>query len=391
MDTEKIAAARLQATLTHPYLATALFALSPVARPGIATLAVDEAWRLYVDPAVVSAWSVAQLGAVLIHEVGHLLRDHAGRGRAIGAERSAWNIAADLEINDDLEQERLPLPGDYLSPRRLGLAEHRLAEEYYGDLAFTVGSGGCSEEESTNCGSGAHGCVEAWDEEGTGLCDSPAVSEGEAAAIRHRVAGDIVAAAGTVPGGWKRWAEARFAHQRDWRRELAAAVARPVARLSGAWDYSYARPSRRAACLPAVIRPAMVRPVPRVAVVVDTSASMDQGCLERATAEVSGVLRALAGHPVTVLACDAAVHTCRVAFRADQLILAGGGGTDMTVGIAASARLRPRPDVVVVMTDGYTPWPQRCPSGMRIVVVLIGDGGDAPGWARTVRVPAGWD
>src|ERR1700722_12512890 len=58
----------------------------------------------------------------------------------------------------------------------------------------------------------------------------------------------------------------------------------------------------------------------------------------------------------------------------------------MGAGIAAAVALRPRPAVTVVLTDGYTPWPERAPKGIRVVVGLLG--ADAPAgreWARAVR------
>jgi hypothetical protein len=48
--------------------------------------------------------------------------------------------------------------------------------------------------------------------------------------------------------------------------------------------------------------------------------------------------------------------------------------------------------VVVVLTDGMTPWPSDPPKGMQVVVVLIGtraQGGrpwPAPRWARVVPI-----
>ena len=39
--------------------------------------------------------------------------------------------------------------------------------------------------------------------------------------------------------------------------------------------------------------------------------------------------------------------------------LQGGGGTDMVAGIDAAMSLRPRPDAVIVLTDGYTPFPHQ--------------------------------
>lgn len=62
----------------------------------------------------------------------------------------------------------------------------------------------------------------------------------------------------------------------------------------------------------------------------------------------------------------------------------------MGQGLTAAARLRPRPQLVVVLTDGYTPWPKDAPR-FRVIVGLIGPWeGEAPpappAWARTVRI-----
>jgi hypothetical protein len=62
----------------------------------------------------------------------------------------------------------------------------------------------------------------------------------------------------------------------------------------------------------------------------------------------------------------------------------------MRVGIAAAEASRPRPDVVVVLPDGETPWPDR-PTRAGLVVAIIGDQAavqQSPAWATTVRVPA---
>ena len=44
--------------------------------------------------------------------------------------------------------------------------------------------------------------------------------------------------------------------------------------------------------------------------------------------------------------------------------------------------------VVVVLTDGYTPWPSQPSEGTFVVVGVIGGANNPtpPGWARTVRI-----
>ena len=159
----------------------------------------------------------------------------------------------------------------------------------------------------------------------------------------------------------------------NWRRLLTAELRRAVAEVAGAVDYSYRRPSRRAAVAGQVVLPALRRPVPEVAVVCDTSGSMSEDLLAAALTEVDGLLQALGlSRQLRVLACDTAVGPAQRVSSARQVELVGGGGTNMGAGIAAAAALKPRPAVTVVLTDGYTPWPPAAPKGIRVVVGLLG-------------------
>lgn len=45
--------------------------------------------------------------------------------------------------------------------------------------------------------------------------------------------------------------------------------------------------------------------------------------------------------------------------KASDVKVAERGGTDMRVGITTAQALRPTPDLIVVPTDGYTPWADR--------------------------------
>jgi predicted metal-dependent peptidase len=119
---------------------------------------------------------------------------------------------------------------------------------------------------------------------------------------------------------------------------------------------------------------------------------MHDRLLERALAEVEAILAraGLRQKRVRVLAVDTTAHAVQRVSHARQITLAGGGGTDMGAGIAAANALRPRPPVVIVLTDGYTPWPHRRPRGSKVVVGLLGEPGaptpQVPTWARTVLI-----
>src|SRR5579859_5562324 len=81
-DHTKFAAARLRAAGLLPFLAMALYALSPVVDYSRDTFAVDDRWRLYINPGRLAQWSVLEVAGVLLHEVSHVVRDHAGRARS---------------------------------------------------------------------------------------------------------------------------------------------------------------------------------------------------------------------------------------------------------------------------------------------------------------------
>ena len=119
-------AARLRASYQRAYFAPALFNLVPVKTDLIASMAVDAYWRLYYNESWMATHTVDENAALLIHEVGHLLRDHEARKKAAAARNAQlWNTAADCEINDDLAAEGLPLPGDPPQPGKYGLPDRR--------------------------------------------------------------------------------------------------------------------------------------------------------------------------------------------------------------------------------------------------------------------------
>ncbi len=388
MDRGKLAAGRLWATAQMPYLAAAIFASEALSAPNSGTIAVDRGWRLHADPELVATMATDELGRLLIHLCGHLVRDHGTRAQRLGITpghgAGRWNRCADAEINDDLQAGGLlPEATAREVPEDLGCDPGRLVEGYWEDAADGL--------RHWDCGSGADGCERPGEGRGSGMAPQ------HAELVRLGVAAEIQRAAaqepGTVPAGWLRWAESVRPSRVDWRKVLAAEIRAAVGVVSGMVDYSYRRPSRRS--VPGVIMPTLVRPVPEVAVVLDTSGSMHDGLLARALSEVEGVLTraGLRSGQLRVLAVDTNVHAVKRVTSASQVVLAGGGGTDMGAGISAAAELKPRPSIVIVLTDGFTPWPAQPPRGVKVIVGLLAqargasmDHWAAPGWARTVII-----
>jgi predicted metal-dependent peptidase len=393
MSDKELAAARLWAATRFPYLATGVFGMTVITAPGSGAISVDDSWRMHIDPDVTNVWTPSQVGSVMIHHVCHLLRTHGERAQAVGVgpdDVTRWIRAADAEINDDLVPAGLDLPRNPLMPSDLGAPDGLLAEQYY-----VQGKTTASSDLPMNCGNGAHGQPSSCGCHGK--CPG-GLPRWQAELLRRQVAQEVLRhgkQAGNMPAGLLRWAEELLTPKVDWRRVLAALLRRAVSEVAGAVDYSYRKPSRRSSVSSAigdsaVVLPALRRPVPEVAVVCDTSGSMTDELLAMALTEVDGLLKSLGmARQLRVLACDTAVGAAQRITSSRQVTLTGGGGTDMGAGISAAAALRPRPAVCVVLTDGITPWPDKPPKGMRVIVALLGQAEiEPPWWAAVVRVPA---
>ncbi|MFJ3820253.1 vWA domain-containing protein [Streptomyces nodosus] len=407
---EKLLAARLHAVKVRPYLAAALFALHVVEDRSVPTMAVDPHWRCYVSPGFVARTPVEELAGVWVHEVSHLLRDHHGRGERYAREHeehrpgkrdtaAGWgrlrrNIAADFEINDDIYGDGLPLPSGAVLPSLLRLPAGLLMEEY---LRTASMSGLTADLAWLDCGSGADGQIRPWE---LGPDGAQGLSRQQRDAVRFRVAEGIRGRPGSAPDGWRRWADEVFHPPQPWRQLLGAAVRSAAGAAGVGEDHSFRRPSRRSAGVPGVLLPSLRRTPPRVCVVIDTSGSVSDAELGGALLEVAAIAQAVGGRRdlVSVISCDAAAGVAVPLCRAENIALIGGGGTDLRSGFDRALRSRPRPDVIVALTDGQTPWPSAQPP-CRTVVGLFPRPARAvdeedpdyvpdtpPPWARVVTI-----
>lgn len=403
-----VAAAKLwlvsEGTADLPYLSQGLYALATVESAAVRRVATDEQWRLYVNPTWAERTSVEDLAREIAHQLWHLLLDHAGRARSVGVDRAtvrAWRAASDLGIVDALGDTAPPLlacAAELLRDEHPALTPGLTTEEAWAVLTGLPprdddAQGDGEADDDPDEGSAADGRRRSWElppEADVGGLDAVAAGQ-----VREGVAIEYRASArgqrGDQPAELARWARRVLEPTLPWERLLAQATRQGVGWTSGRTHTTFTRPNRRASSLPGVILPGWRRPNPRVACVVDTSGSVDDVLLGRAMAEVDGALRGLGvgGGDVTVLACDAAVHAVKRVRRARDAVLVGGGGTDLRVALAAIERLRPRPTLCVVLSDGYTPWPDRPPPGCAVVVaLLLREGQEAPPvpeWATAIR------
>lgn len=365
-----------------PWFSPALFKCKIHLTEKIQVAAIDYHFNVYFNPVAVSVirqnkskkQTLAQLGFLWIHEISHVLREHNIRAKERSAEPFLWNIACDMEINDG-NWEGLEAPTDFpaIYPHTFGLHNGQLAEFYYQKLEknqskqtvlnWIAENSNFDENTPFDEGSGVHNQRRFWEI----AANNPQQMEGiELELVKRNVAQQLqkVPNIGKIPGGWLRWANEKMTPKVDWRKVLRHRMSVAMNHgLGSRIDYSYARPSRRQAVYHPILTPSLRGDMSaRVAVVVDTSGSMTPQQIGQAVAEICKVLQAFRV-PVTVIPCDARAYApIAIATPADYFKLEklpGGGGTNMIVGIEAALALRPAPDSVLVLTDGYTPYPSQ--------------------------------
>jgi predicted metal-dependent peptidase len=431
---DEIVAAKMIAFERRPYFAAGLNALVPVRKPGLGTFAVDHYWRMYYDPACLTGptkWDVREIAGVITHELGHLLREHYIRKQRFGAnvDHRLWNLAGDCEINDDLIAEVFlksdltrgfrqgepltPLPGAAILPKTFGFKDGQFAETYYNllldekekhnnklqaflDLIESLGEKG--DPSKGKCGSCCDGKA--------GIHDAPVpvdgddnipagIAQAESEILKREVARQMeeyksdAERKGDLPGGWDRWAKHYLKPKVNYTAWIRAACRNAYIEAADKADYTWMRPSRRRMYGPFVL-PGMLSYTPQIGVGIDTSGSMDEGQLSQCLAEVAGVIQQTnSRQEIVVASCDTVAHNVQKIISVGQIKMKGGGGTDMGVALDALAAIKPKRDLLILLTDCETSWPDLPPKAVT-VIIQIGGSGKPPKWCRHfIRIEVG--
>ena len=405
----RVMAARIVAQSRWPYLSTLLFNLKIVESSQLPTLAVDDGWRMYYSPDFVMEQTAEALATMVLHEALHCVNQHGPRFRALSQSRHlhvTWNFAGDVGINHVLDRAQMPW-GDFEPLRFTHLSKFDVNPEMGTEkIFFTIVEYYEQHPEEvdqfSDCGSIIGG--EARDYEiSRGDSGNPAIKSDQQDVIRDQVAQEILKHAyakgiGSIPGELLRWAQELLEPTIDWRKALAGAFRTSLATVLGRRDYVYTRPSRRQSAMRIgnheIILPSMRKPAPpAIAIIVDTSGSIGNDEITLFLSEVDGIVKANGiSQGVTVIPCDAdigEIQKLRSRGAITTLKLTGGGGTDMGVGIAAAGKLRPTPKIVIVLTDGFTPWPTSLPKGVETLIVCLTAEeslSTTPNWAKTILI-----
>ena len=403
----RIMAAKIIAQSRWPYLSTLIFSLRIVETEDLPTLAVDAGWRMYYNPTFVLQQIPEVLATMVLHEALHCVSKHSARFEALGRENTSheiWNLSGDANINQMLDDAKMPW-GEFDPVRYESLAKYGVKGGMTTELTFFTMVKYFEDNPSKNpdhsdCGGVTGGSARGYEIPKSDM-DNPSIKNDQQDVIRDRVAQDVIKHArekgvGSVPGELLRWANELLNPQIDWKRELAGMMRSSLATVLGRKDYTYARPSRRQSSMaihdPEFILPSMRKPAPpTIAIIIDTSGSVQDKEITEFLSEVDGIASANGiAQGITVIPCDSqvgAVQKIRSISGIADIKLGGGGGTDLRVGIAAAESLKPQPKIVIVLTDGYTPWPESIDPHIEKLIICCSvteSVSDAPSYAAVI-------
>jgi predicted metal-dependent peptidase len=395
--------AKLKLRSWVPYLTHIFAMMRTVVTDEVPTMAVDQANRLYCNQQFMESLKPMELAYVLLHEVMHIVLSHCRRFKVIvpqatETERYAWNIAADLVIQQMLANHyglnepagiiRIDgtIPGDIMGSRFLdvpGLRRGMTTEQYYGlllpHLPKQPQPTGKNPIDPANAGSNSDGIKRSYEKPMsaaehamTDHCLREAEKKIKEIEGRHP---------GSIPGELRKALEARLHPQPDPFDELRSVVSRSVASPIGQEEYTYRRLNRRQDA-DAVRRRGYVRLAPECSIIIDTSGSM-QGSESRALTAIAQGLRKV--QRPRVIAYDARLQSAKRIAHLSEFKFKGYGGTDMTTALEQEDREH-RPDAIVLVTDGETNWPSK-PTRARLIIALVrGTPGYStpPSWAKVI-------
>lgn len=291
-----------------------------------------------------------ELVGLVLHENLHKCYQHAILWRHLWKQNPQLaNMAADYVINLeilDLSKQHY----DFIKLPEKGLVDEKYRGMDTGEVFRAL-------QEEGNDGSGEGGLDE-HDFEGLTEEEQEAVSKEVEQAIRQ---GALMA--GKMGGDESRVIGELTAPKVDWREQLREFVNTVSA---GHDDSTWRRPNRRWLGQDLYMPSSISESMGPLVIGIDTSGSVSGPMVSAFLSEVVGICQNVSPEVLHLVECDATIQSHKVFDQGslDQLgaikNLHGGGGTDMRVIFDYVEKNNLKPEAVVVLTDGYSPWDDAC-------------------------------
>lgn len=366
--------ARSKLLLNHPFFGSILLSLPVKVDRSLWYMATDGR-HLLVNPEACETLNVPALQTLLCHEVLHVAFQHVPTMLRMHLNRDVWNIATDHAINLTLQAcGMVPFHRDWVcDPQYTGLSALQIYDRLIQNPPPSPRGGqGTGEDGEGPAGSG-------WDLKMPDHAGDPSEVSRDAQFAQSVVAqaATMSRAVGRLPGALERLITEMLEPVVPWRTVLQDYMTRVVQD-----EETWRRRNRR---FGAVYLPSRhSEQMGEVVFIGDTSGSIQSAELVRMASEVSAIAEQLRPEKVRLVWADTDVageqlFECGEPVRCEPK---GGGGTDMRAPLAYVEAYDPQ--VVILATDGYTPWPEEAPPYP--LIVLCTTAHMVPDYAQVIRL-----
>lgn len=293
-----------------------------------------------------------ELTGVILHENLHKVYQHHWLWKHLWKESAQLaNMAADFVINLEI-LDMSKKHADFIALPSMALIDEQFrgmsTQEVFEKL-----------KEKGMGGEGENGGFDVHDFNDLTPAEQEAVTKEIEQAVRQ---GALLA--GKMAGDQHRSFDELMKPKVDWReqlREFMSAVS------SGKDDSTWRRPSRRWLAQNVYMPSTISESMGPLLVAVDTSGSIGDKELASFLSEIIGICDSVTPESLHLIEVDAIVQEHQVYDRENfgslmcKRSFKGGGGTDMRQIFTFMEERNLKPEAVVVLTDGYTPWPSSLP------------------------------
>ena len=348
--------ARSKLLLKHPFYANLALSTPDVLTTDIPTAGTDMV-KIYYNPEFVASLPPSQVPTLIAHEVLHIAQDHGDRLHK--RDPDVWNQACDYNINATLVECGFEPIDGWLYDPRFGT---KSSDAIYAILMREKEKRQRQQQSGQGDGQpqSGQGAI------GRDLMPSNRTAEEEAKvreSIKQRVAQAASAArlAGKMSAGLERLVGNILNPPLPWEDIMRHYMQRVTQD-----DESWSRPNRRHTDMILPSRRSLK--IGPIAIIGDTSGSITEKELSNIGTQTIAIAEQLQPEDIRVVWADTKVCGEQVFEQGDDIQLkpVGYGGTDMRVPLAHVEQFQPQ--VVVLITDGYTPWPDVEPDYPLIVV-----------------------
>lgn len=356
--------ARAKLLIQQPFFASLIMSSPWVATRDIPTAATNGRTFFY-NPDFMDSLTLDENMGVQCHEALHDAFMHMTR--LSGRNPMLWNMACDYAINHIILKAGMKLPEGCLVDEKLGVHSAEVIYEMLKKKAEENRKKRAKEGQPGQPGDGLPEDVLGRDLQDTPDAGEPGEQIKREQQIRQRVAqaANIARMAGKMPAGLERFIDAVLNPRVPWQQMLQEYMTRIVKS-----DESWAKRNRRFqhVYLPSRFSETMGP----IGLIGDTSGSITNEDLNMVAAEFRSIAEECKPERVHMLWADTQVAQHDIFEAGDELRFnaKGGGGTDMRVPLTYIADHEC--EVVVLITDGYTPWPKE-DSPYPLIVVCTTD------------------